>query len=569
VAEGKLTAAGGGVPRGRLSQTGAGQAGIIAAGAIWAGGVLAETAAPGPVTLLTAADFAVGAGYAAVGAWLLRVGRRGRDSTGDAAGELATVPAGGWLALAVSAAWFCGTAAATRPAALPLYGAAVAILGYRAILTHLLLQGLNHWRSPSRKAGTGTRLVILACYAAVLLPVPADGFVTAGLMAGLAVLAGLAMRRAAADRRPAVLVVVLAAGALAAAWWLAAADLADGDGLTVANDVALIVAAVAVVAGSSPQRWLSGAIHGLVVDLGPSRHPELPVSELLAGTLADPELEVRYALPGRGWVDEQGRAVEPPPATGPGTGRVTRVPAPGGGEVALIGGPAAESGSPLSRAAAVAAALALESARISAEVREQAEAVRVSRQRLLAVADEERQGLAARLRAGPGELLEQVDRLLAGLDGESARDIRGQLASAVADLEQLALGLFPATLGGRPVGVLVREIAAGMPVPVRIDVDDTVEDLPPGLRALIYFFCSECLANMAKHAGASAAAVRVSAADGRLTVSVDDDGRGGVSLAGSRGLRGLADRVEVAGGSLSVVSPAGGPTRISAEIPCS
>jgi hypothetical protein len=322
-----------------------------------------------------------------------------------------------------------------------------------------------------------------------------------------------------------------------------------------------------VVAGSSPQRWLPGAIHGLVVDLGPSRHAELPVSDLLAGALADPELEVRYAIPGRGWVDEQGRPVEPPPAAGPGTERVTRVPAPGGGEVALIGGPGAGTGSALSRAAAAAAALALESARISAEVREQAEAVRESRQRRLAVADEERQALAAQLRAGPGELLEKVDQLLAGLDGQAARVIRGQLADAVHDLEQLALGLFPATLGARPVDVLVREIAAGMPVPVRIDVDGPVEDLPPGLRALIYFFCSECLANTAKHAGASAAAVRVNATGGRLTVSVHDDGRGGVSLAGSRGLRGLADRVEVAGGTLSVVSPAGGPTRISAEIP--
>jgi hypothetical protein len=122
------------------------------------------------------------------------------------------------------------------------------------------------------------------------------------------------------------------------------------------------------------------------------------------------------------------------------------------------------------------------------EVREQAEAVRESRRRLLTVADEERQALAARLRAGPGEHLQTVDQLLAGLDGESARDLRSQLASAVADLEQLALGLFPATLGSRPVGVLVREIAAGMPVPVQIDVDGPVKDLPPGLRALIYFF---------------------------------------------------------------------------------
>jgi signal transduction histidine kinase len=278
--------------------------------------------------------------------------------------------------------------------------------------------------------------------------------------------------------------------------------------LTLANDVALIVVAVAVVAGSSPQRWLPGAIHGLVVDLGPSRHPELPVSDLLSAALADPDLEVRYAVPGRGWVDEQGRAVEPPPAAESGNDRVTRMPAPGGGEVALIDGPAAESGSALSRAAA--AALALENARISAEVREQAEAVSESRKRLLAVADEERQALAARLRVGPGERLQAVDQLLAGLDGDPARDIRSQLASAMADLEQIALGLFPAALGSRPVGDLVREIGLAMPVPVQIGMDGPVEDLPPGLRALIYFFCSECLANMAKHAGASAATVRIS-----------------------------------------------------------
>jgi signal transduction histidine kinase len=560
-----------GAARGSPSRTGTGQVNLILAGIVLIGGAMAEATAPGPMTLITGADFAVGACYAAVGIWLLRAGRLGRDAAGNlaerGADRLAADRAGGWLALAVSAAWFCGTAAAALPTALPSYGAAVAVLGYRAMLTHLLFRGLDHWRTPGRRADRGARLAIAACYAAVLLPVPADGFVTAGLMAGLAVLAALAMRRAAADRRPVVLVVALAAGTLAAAWWLAAAGVAGGDGLTVANDVALIVAAVAVVAGSSPQRWLPGAIHGLVVDLGPSRNAELPVSDLLAGTLADPDLEVRYAIPGRGWVDEQGRAVESPPAADPANDRVTRVPAPGGGEVALIGGPTAESGSALARAAAAAAALALENARISAEVREQAEAVRESRKRLLTVADEERQALAARLRAGPGEHLQQVDQLLAGLDGESAREIRSQLASAMADLEQLALGLFPATLGSRPVGVLVREIAAGMPVPVHIDVDGPVEDLTPGLRALIYFFCSECLANMAKHAEARAATVRMNVTAGMLTMSVSDDGRGGASLANSRGLRGLADRIEVAGGILSVVSPPGGPTRISAEIP--
>ena len=550
MAQDQLTAAAGGGQRGGIRHPGAGQAGTAVAGVVLAGGVLAEVAVPGPVSPLAGADFAVGACYAAAGVLLLRGGRR---------------PGGGWLALAVSGAWFIGTASAA--AALPAYAAAVAVLGYRGVLAHLLFLALAGWRSRNRWAGRGAWPAIAACYTAVLLPVPADGFATAGLTAVLTVLAALAARQVAADRRPALLAVALASATLAVTWWLAAAGTAAGDGLTVANNVALIVAAVAVVAGSSPQRWLSGAIHALVVDLGPSRHPELPVSDLLASTLADPELEVRYAVPGRGWVDEQGRSVEPPPVTGPDAGRVTRVPAPGGGEVALIGGPNAEPGSALSRAAAVAAALALENARISAEVREQAAAVRESRRRLLAVADEERQALAARLRAGPGEQLRHVDQLLATLDGEAASDLRGQLADTVADLESLALGLFPATLGGRPVGVLVGEVAASMPVPVRVDVDGPVEDLGLGLRALTYFFCSECLANMAKHSGASSATVHVSASADRLALSVSDDGRGGASLAGSRGLRGLADRVEVAGGALSVVSPPGGPTRVSAEIP--
>ena len=113
---------------------GTGQVSVILAGAVLIGGAFAEAAAPGPVTLLTGADFAVGACYAVVGTWLLRVGGADRRARG---------PVAGWLALAVSAAWFVGTAATALPAALPSYGAGVAVLGYRAMLTHLLLQSLN------------------------------------------------------------------------------------------------------------------------------------------------------------------------------------------------------------------------------------------------------------------------------------------------------------------------------------------------------------------------------------------------------------------------------------------
>ena len=130
-----------GAARGGVSRMGTGQVSVILAGAVLIGGALAEAAAPGPVTPLTGADFAVGACYAAVGAWLLRAGGADRP---------ARDPVGGWLALAVSAAWFLGTAAAALPAALPSYGAGVAVLGYRAMLTHLLLRSVNHQRTPGR-----------------------------------------------------------------------------------------------------------------------------------------------------------------------------------------------------------------------------------------------------------------------------------------------------------------------------------------------------------------------------------------------------------------------------------
>jgi hypothetical protein len=97
MAQDQLTAAArAGVPR-VASQVRTGQ--VIIAGAILAGGVLAEIVAPGPVTLLTGADFAVGACYAAVGARLLRACRRDGAATASPGG-----PAQGWLALGVSAA---------------------------------------------------------------------------------------------------------------------------------------------------------------------------------------------------------------------------------------------------------------------------------------------------------------------------------------------------------------------------------------------------------------------------------------------------------------------------------
>ena len=72
---------------------------------------------------------------------------------------------------------------------------------------------------------------------------------------------------------------------------------------------------------------------------------------------------------------------------------------------------------------------------------------------------------------------------------------------------------------------------------------------------------------MAKYAGASGATVRICRENGRALVEVGDDGVGGADPAAGSGLRGLSDRVEALGGTLSIVSPPGGGTRVSVEIP--
>jgi hypothetical protein len=93
--------------------------------------------------------------------------------------------------------------------------------------------------------------------------------------------------------------------------------------------------------------------------------PGSPLTTQLAQALADPEVDLRYQVPGLGWVDEVGRPV-PDPGTGP---KVTRASAPGGGEVALISGDRVSADPRLVKAAASAAALALDAARLDAETR--------------------------------------------------------------------------------------------------------------------------------------------------------------------------------------------------------
>ncbi|GAA4572423.1 sensor histidine kinase [Micromonospora coerulea] len=134
-------------------------------------------------------------------------------------------------------------------------------------------------------------------------------------------------------------------------------------------------------------------------------------------------------------------------------------------------------------------------------------------------------------------------------------------------LRQIVHGIRPQSLTDLGLAGAVRELAneATIPVTVHADVE---RPLPELIETTAYFVVSESLGNVARHARATRAQVRLVAEPGRLVVEVSDDGRGGADPALGSGLTGLADRVAAAGGRLLLASPPGGPTLVRVELPC-
>ncbi|MFI6463455.1 sensor histidine kinase [Streptomyces sp. NPDC050538] len=139
---------------------------------------------------------------------------------------------------------------------------------------------------------------------------------------------------------------------------------------------------------------------------------------------------------------------------------------------------------------------------------------------------------------------------------------------AIDELNNLVRGLHPAVLDDRGLDAALSGIAARGPLPVRLRVD-VPRRLAPTVEAVAYFTVSEALANITKHAPeATRADVTVEIHDGRLRVTVADDGPGGADPTHGSGLAGLARRAASVDGAFAISSPVGGPTVITVELPC-
>ncbi|MET7272143.1 sensor domain-containing protein [Streptomyces flaveolus] len=144
---------------------------------------------------------------------------------------------------------------------------------------------------------------------------------------------------------------------------------------------------------------------------------------------------------------------------------------------------------------------------------------------------------------------------------------RQSSAEALTELRELVRGIHPPVLAERGLGDAVRALALRMPLRVETDVDLPGRAEAP-VESAAYFAVSELLTNAVKHSGADRIWVDVHHADGRLRISVTDDGKGGAVAGAGSGLTGVERRLGTFDGVLAVSSPAGGPTMVTMEIPC-
>jgi signal transduction histidine kinase len=151
---------------------------------------------------------------------------------------------------------------------------------------------------------------------------------------------------------------------------------------------------------------------------------------------------------------------------------------------------------------------------------------------------------------------------------EALADALVQAQEALEELRALSRGIAPPILIDRGLREALTALAARSAIPVALDADPLNGRLDAAAETAAYFVIAEALTNVAKHSDARRCTIGLRHCAGTLRVWVTDDGVGGAALDKGHGLRGLEDRLHAADGRLRVTSPRGGPTTITAELPC-
>jgi signal transduction histidine kinase len=321
----------------------------------------------------------------------------------------------------------------------------------------------------------------------------------------------------------------------------------------------LVALSLGVAWGWLRARKTRSEVARLVLELAHSPPPG-GLRDALAEMLGDPTLELAYLLADGNLVDHSGRAVSL-------RGDVTPL-VRDGREVALLGHrPGLLDDPGLAQEVAAAARLGLDNERLRAEARAQLADLRASRARVIATGDAERQrlerdlhdgaqqqlvGLALSLRVARSGLGPDADRALL----ERIDEAGGELRIALAELRELANGIFPVVLADEGLAAALEAMSETAAIPIEIaQVLDRRFDAPVEVAA--YFAVSEAL----RRGAASGLTVRSAVRDGRLVVEVDGDGL-------PERLPEVEDRVGALDGSIEHVRGPGGRATVMVEIPC-
>ena len=322
---------------------------------------------------------------------------------------------------------------------------------------------------------------------------------------------------------------------------------------------ALCVLSLAVVWAWVRARRTRSALARLVIELAESPPPG-GLRDVLAGVLRDPSLVLAYPLAGGRLADARCGAVEL-------TGEITPI-VRGGQQVALLSHrPGLFAEPALAEEVAATARLALDNERLQAEARSQLEDLRASRGRIVQSGDAARRRLVRDLHDGAQQRLVTLSlalrlaRTRLGRDPELALAERidqaeAELRAALADLRELAQGIFPVILAEEGLSAAVEALAEAVPVPLEITTLPD-ERLGSSVEVAAYFVVSEAV----RRGAASTLKVSAARRNGRLVVEVEGD-------SAPREITDLEDRVGALDGCVAVVNGPDGRAKLRAEIPC-
>ncbi|WP_415976998.1 sensor histidine kinase [Rhodococcus sp. 077-4] len=199
----------------------------------------------------------------------------------------------------------------------------------------------------------------------------------------------------------------------------------------------------------------------------------------------------------------------------------------------------------------------------------------ISRDHVVDAIDDERRRIERDLHDGVQQQLVAVGMLIGRARRAEKPDKRRELLAqahsasqgAINELREVANRVYPVALDHADLHAAIETMAQRASVPIRLTYELT-QRLRPAVETVVYFVISEAVTNAAKHASPRTVEVTVTHQRfDRALATITDDGPGGADPCGT-GLSGLARRVAAVDGTLTVDSPVGGPTVVSASVPC-